>query len=126
MRLGIIRRFSRRAECGNWKRKLERGRLSSPHSLLPPVSAKPGFLLNPSACAKRGRRGGGGNKEKKGRKEKKASHRNVSRDLASFRLLSPEYPGSRSGREAAAAPAMEARGKQTGKRHLRRGCYHRD
>lgn len=78
----------------------------------PPVSAKPGFLLNPSACAKRGRRGGG-EKEKKGREEKKKkpqkipiNHRNVARDLASFRLLSPEYPSST--RSAAV-------GKRTGK-----------
>ena len=35
VRLGIIRSSPRRAECGNWKRKLERGLLSSPHSLLP-------------------------------------------------------------------------------------------
>lgn len=42
-----------------------------------------------SLCQAR-EKGRGGNKEKKGKKKK--THRNVSRDLASFRLLSPEYP----------------------------------
>jgi len=62
-----------------------------------------------SLCQAR-EKGRGGIKRK--REEKKKTHRNVSRDLASFRLPSPEYPGSRGrdgGRGKASRDAALAR-----------------